>query len=704
MPRFRELPNYHSTSRVGRLRDRMNGDAHGAHRIPRPIDWSVSDLDCSLAERRGYSMSMACERMPISIEPDELIVGMRTLLDPTGEETGVWHPPVPDFFRDASERESIDWGRSTSHNVPGFQKIVTSGLGELSARSEAKLETEADQGRRDTLKSYKIACDAAGTLFARYAALARELSGGAAGQRLADLEKIADACDHLVTGAPRDLHEAMQLYWLTWGLIVLEVGCLVSMGRIDQVLGPFWPQDPESQASAQELMDCFIIKCNDQNELWKGKSLINNEVVLSGRARNGDDATNAVTWAVLSSLDRLNMPDPQPSVRLHDDSPSELLHTVCEMWCDGKSQIAVFNDDVFIPALAGAGIDLADARDYAIDACQDVNIFGKSDFFVAGQIDLTGLLLCAIDEAEAELSWPDFLAGYEKIIETDVARICGSYNERMEALPGMPCPLLSVTMDDCIERGLDHANGGLAVRDKGVMLAAPVTAINSLAALKAAIESGESNLGEIRDACKANWTGYEDLRRMCSKAPKWGNDDDFVDLLGTRILEFAAHELWKYRTPDGSRFLSGIHQAHHVSKGHATPATPDGRTDAQPMSPTLAPANGTETKGPTAVMKSVAKIDPMIVQWNSSLTMMFDPGSLGGEGLDKFESLVRTWLTMRGPQLQINAVSGDTLRAAQADPESYQDLIVRVWGFTDRFVSLDPIYQNELIERTRHSM
>ncbi|MDP6503697.1 MAG: pyruvate formate lyase family protein, partial [Planctomycetota bacterium] len=197
MPRFRELPNYHSTSRVGRLRDRMNGDAHGVHRIPRPIDWSVSDLGCSLAERRGYSMAMACERMPISIEPDELIVGMRTLLDPAGEKAGVWHPPVPDFFRDESERESIDWGRSTSHNVPGFHKIVTSGLGELSARSEAKLETEADQVRRDTLKSYKIACDAAGTLFARYAALARELSGGVAGQRHADLEKIADACDHL---------------------------------------------------------------------------------------------------------------------------------------------------------------------------------------------------------------------------------------------------------------------------------------------------------------------------------------------------------------------------------------------------------------------------------------------------------------------------------------------------------------------------
>jgi formate C-acetyltransferase len=157
--------------------------------------------------------------------------------------------------------------------------------------------------------------------------------------------------------------------------------------------------------------------------------------------------------------------------------------------------------------------------------------------------------------------------------------------------------------------------------------------------------------------------------------------------------------------PDGSRFLSGIHQAHHVIAGHNTAATPDGRVQGQPMSPTLAPANGTETKGPTAVMRSVTKIDPMISQWNSSLTMVFDPTSLrGNAGLMRFEALIRTWLKLRGPQLQINAVSGEMLTAAREDPDRYRDLIVRVWGFCDRFVSLQPIYQDELIARTRHGL
>ena len=694
-----------TTKRVERLRDRMNADAHGANRIPRPLEWSVSDMDCSLAERRGHSLMLACRRMPISIEPEELIVGLRTLLVPAEGNTETWRVPLPDYFRDKAEREGTDWGRSATHNVPGFGKIVRFGLGELATRSRTKLAVETDQEKREYLTSFILACDAAGVLLARYAHLAGEMAAGTGGRRRADLEKIADACGHLVTGAPRDLHEAMQLYWLTWGLIVLEVGCLVSMGRIDQVLGPYWPIEPELQAAAQELIDCFIIKCNDQNELWKRDSLINNEVVLSGLTRDGEDATNAVTWAVLSSLDRLNMPDPQPSVRLHDNSPPELVNTVCRMWRDGKSQIALFNDDVFIPALAGAGIDIADARDYAIDACQDVTIFGKGDFYLAGQISMTQLLLRAIDEADADVDWPSFYANYKKIIEAEIARQCGWYNEKVATYPGMPCPLLSVTMDDCIETGLDLANGGLAIRDKGVMLAEPVTTFNSLASLKTVLETGEAGIGEIRDACKANWVGYEKLRRRCLEAPKWGNDDDRVDLLGAEVGAFAARELWKHRLPDGSRFLSGIHQAHHVAAGNRTAATPDGRVDGQPMSPTLAPANGTEAKGPTAVMKSVTKIDPKIIQWNSSLTMMFDPRNLkGDEGLMKFESLVRTWLKMRGPQLQINAVSGDTLRAAQADPDSYRDLIVRVWGFCDRFVSLRPIYQEEMIERTRHSL
>ena len=631
----------HTTApRVEFLRERMNRYEHAVHRLARPIGWSVADMDCSLAERRAHALHMACDRMPIAIGPGELIIGLRTLLPPEGGDGNAWLTPLPTFIRDAEESESVNGGRSTSHNVPGFGKLVHYGLGELAFRARTNMEAATDSARREYLNSFVIACDAAGVLLARYAGLAGELARqpGEPGRR-AELTRISEACDHLVTGPPRNLHEAMQLLWISWSLIVLEVGCLVSMGRLDQTLAPYWPTDPSEQAHAQELMDCFIVKCNDQNELWRGSSLINNQLMLSGLTRDGADATNRVTWSVLSSLDRLNMPDPQPAVRLHDNSMANLL-------------------------VAGMRTTPADA------------------------------------------DWEGFLGTYRQLIAEEAAGLCNRYSEDLQSKPGLPCPLLSVSMDDCIETGLDFANGGLAIRDKGVMLAQPVVMVNSLAALhKVVYGDGAATLGEVLEACEANWVGHEDLQRRLQDAPKWGNDDDAADLPGAEMFRFAAEEIWKHRMPDGSRFLSGIHQAHHVAAGHGMGATPDGRSQGQPMSPTLAPANGTEKKGPTAVMKSVTKIDPMVVQWNSSLTMAFDPASLRGDnGLMKFEALIRTWLQLRGPQLQINVVSGDTLRAARDDPDSYRDLIVRVWGFCDRFASLQPMYQDELIERTQHSM
>jgi formate C-acetyltransferase len=478
------------------------------------------------------------------------------------------------------------------------------------------------------------------------------------------------------------------------------------MGRIDQVLVNYWPTNPAKQASAQELIDCFVIKCNDYNKLWQGTSAINNQVMLSGLTRDGLDATNAVSWSMLSALDRLNMPNPQIAVRLHDYSPPDLLHEVCRLWQEGRSQIAIYNDDVFVPALQGAGIDASDARDYAIDACQDVLIFGKSDFFMAGIIGMTDILLQTMSTVSDRASWQTFLSDYKKKLVNSVTNVCNIYNEKIHPAPNLPAPLLSVSLDNCIETALDFGNGGLAICDKGIILAQPVTMINSLAALRTVVyEQGTATLSEVCKACNNNWVGYEELRRKLWNAPKWGNDDDNVDFLGADIFRFTSEEIWKHRLPNGSRFLSGIHQAHHIASGSRLNATPDGRRKGEAIPPGLSPANGTAHHGPTAVVKSVTKIDPMIVQWNSSLSMQFLPSSLcNGQGLMKFERLIRTWLKLRGPQLQVNVVSRRTLQLAQADPDNYRDLIVRVWGFCDRFVSLSSEYQDELIERTQYNV
>ena len=209
----------------------------------------------------------------------------------------------------------------------------------------------------------------------------------------------------------------------------------------------------------------------------------------------------------------------------------------------------------------------------------------------------------------------------------------------------------------------------------------------------------------MKNACRNNFEGCEPLRQRLLAAPKWGNDDDEVDLLGKELLEFACQEILKHRIDSEARFLSGIHQPHHVTGGARVGATPDGRKAGQPFPVTMAPVNGTERKGPTAVIKSVTKIDPMLCQWNSALTLSFHPTAITGEeGLRKFESFLQTFLLLGGIQLQTNVVDTETLRAAQREPEKYRDLVIRVWGFSAYFVDLSPGYQEEVIARTAHTI
>jgi len=234
----------------------------------------------------------------------------------------------------------------------------------------------------------------------------------------------------------------------------------------------------------------------------------------------------------------------------------------------------------------------------------------------------------------------------------------------------------------------------------------PVNAVNSIAALKWVVyDQAEASLAEVKAACSANFTGSERLRQQLLAAPKWGNDDDYVDLLGAQILEFACACIRDERIDAKAGFLSGIHQPHQVSSALHVGATPDGRRAGEAYPVTLSPANGTDGSGPTAALRSVAKIDPLACQWNHALLLTLHPSAVSGpDGPAKLEALIRTYHRLGGIQLQMNVVDADTLREAQLAPERHRDLVVRVWGFTARFVDLQPCYQQDLIRRTAHAV
>jgi len=579
--------------------------------------------------------------------------------------------------------------------------VLEHGYSGIIQQAKNRMAKKSSQEKRDYLSSICIAYEGASVLAQRYADLALEQSREISGERQVELEKIASICQHISTHAPRDLYEALQLFWLTHVVLTVEDQVLMSFGRFDQYMEPFYQDCPKDEA--QELLECVFIKLNDQADIKQGEGHYGSDnLMLSGTKPDGSDATNSLTYACLNVLDKLRLANPQFNARLHKNSPSELLWQVSHLAQQGLGQLSFYNDDAVIPSLAGAGFPIEDARDYALDACQDIIIDGKSDFYVGGSISLTPLLLNALNEIDNNSSFHQLMEAYKIEISNAIKGAAENYVRSLQHPVSSPLPFLSGTLEDCIGKGLDITQGGLKYRDKGMFVMSPVNAINSLAAIKKVVfEEESSSLAEVKIACQNNFDDYEVLQQMLLAAPKWGNDDDSVDLLGKEVLEFACQEILKHRIDDEARFLSGIHQPHHVTTGARIGATPDGRKASEPIPVTLTPSNGTDRSGPTAVIKSVTKIDPMLCQWNSALLLNFHPSAVAGdEGLRSFQYLLSTFFDLGGIQLQTNVLDVEALKAAQQEPEKYRNLVVRVWGFSAFFVDLSKKYQDELITKT----
>ena len=431
--------------------------------------------------------------------------------------------------------------------------------------------------------------------------------------------------------------------------------------------------------------------------------------MLGGTTRTGADATNGLTYACLDAFDSLRLAAPQFNIRLHRRSPERFLKRACELSSSGLNQIAFYNDETVIESLTGAGIAVEDARDYALDACQDILIDGKSDPFLGGEVRLTHTLLSVLDRIDDASTYEDLIAEYKSEISERVSSQAEAFREvesRNAAFCIAPLPMLSASMDGCLENARDITQGGLTEQSKGFFLTSPVNAINSLAAIRTVVYKNRSaKLSEVMAACRVNFVGFEKLHAALLAAPKWGNDIDSVDLLGKDVLEFGCREILKHKTLSGAPFLAGIHQPHPVGAGRQIPATPDGRAAYSPIPVGLSPANGTDVNGPTAVLKSVTKLDPMLCQWNHTLMIQIPPAFLADAGgRERYASLIKTYFALGGIELQVNVLDANQLKAAQHDPDQYRDVVVRVWGMSTYFIEISKAYQDDIISRTMHAV
>ncbi len=487
-----------------------------------------------------------------------------------------------------------------------------------------------------------------------------------------------------------------------------EQACL-PIGRFDQDLFPFYLHDLEKKCitsdTALELLECLWIKFNIESDLTTDTC---ENITLSGQDAQGHDVTNDLTYLCLTASLELRLPDPKINVRFHRASPRRLWQTCCEIVKEGIGGFPnFFNDDANIPSLMKAGIPLSDARLYSCDGCQELIIPGKGDFYPTfSSVDFLDTLLQVLHQPRSYKTFQAFMTAYKTQLSQAIKQAVAIANRKdMMMAKFSPVPFLSATLEGCLEQARDKTSGGTRYNYTGCLGRAFSNTANALAVIKKLVfDEHLYELQTLTTALTNNWEGYERLRLFAvNRVPKYGNDDDYVDALAVTIADHFIQEVPTYQNPRGGHFYPGLFTFHHVTRGGLLPASPDGRREGDGVASHISPVAGTDLNGPTAVLNSALKICQLQPSEGAALGVRFHPSALQGDtGTQNLMAFTKTFMERGGLSLQFNVVDSKTLRTAQQYPERYQNLIVRVWGFSAYFVTLTKQYQEDVIARTEH--
>jgi pyruvate formate-lyase/glycerol dehydratase family glycyl radical enzyme len=782
------------TERTTRLRDRTL-EAHpmlSSERAELLTDFYAENLGCHSAPvLRALAFRDLCERKTIWIGEDELIVGERgpepkatptfpeltchsledlDILD-RRERTGYAVPPlvreayaarVIPFWRGRNLRDRIfaalppAWHaayetgiftefmeqRAPGHTVADG-KIYRKGL--LDFRREiagalAALDFARDplaSHRNEQLRAMDVAAEAAILFARRHAELARRQAADAPDPaRRRELERIAEVCERVPAHAPRDFHEALQMYWFCHLGVITELNGwdAYSPGHVDQHLEPFYrdgiARGTLTRDQARELLDCFCVKFNNHPAPPKvgvtaaesGTYTDFANINLAGQTRDGADGVNEVSYLMLEAIEDLHLLQPSSNVQISRRTPEAFLEAACRVIRKGYGFPSVFNSDAVVAELTRQGKSAEDAREGGTSGCVEAGAFGKEAYILTGYFNLPKVLELALHDgldprsgrrigaatgdARAFTGFDQVFAAWEAQLRhlLDIKIRGNAVVERLYA-ETMPAPFLSLITDDCIARGLDYNEGGARYNTSYVQGVGIGTLTDSLAALESQVfRERMVSMPELVDALERDFAGSEALRaRLVNRAPKWGNDSERADALMTRAFDalFDAVD-GRPNTRGGCHHIDMLPTTCHIYFGSVTGATPDGRQAGGPLSEGISPVQGRDRQGPTAVILSASRMDHARTG-GTLLNMKFTPDVLAGdEGIRKLAALIRTYFRLGGHHVQFNVVDAATLRSAQADPEAYRGLIVRVAGYSDYFCDLLPALQEEIIARTEH--
>lgn len=633
--------------------------------------------------------------------------------------------------------------RSPGHTVADgkmYQKGLLDFKADIAA-AIAALDWDSDETayeRKVQLEAMDICCDAVITFGRRYAEYACKLATAEADPvRREELLAIAANCGVVPAHKPETFAQAIQMYWFMHIAVTTELNNWdsYSPGRLDQHLDPFYRRGladgtltPEA---AKELLECLWVKFNNQPAppkvgitLKESATYTDFANINSGGVRpDGSDGVNDVTYLILDTMDEMQLLQPSSNVQVSKKSPHRFVKRACEISRRGWGQPALYNTDAIIQELLRAGKDIIDAREGGASGCVETGAFGKEAYILTGYFNLPKILELTLSDGF------DRVSGKQLGLATGQATDYGSFEELLEAFrrqvkhfadikitgnhviekiyaSQMPCPFLSVLVSDCIAKGRDYNGGGARYNTSYIQGVGIGTLTDCLAAIKYNVfDQGRFTMAELMQALADDFAGHDRLRSLVQgKTPKYGNDDDYADGLMVEAFNiFYGAVNGRKNMRGGSYRIDMLPTTCHVYFGSVTGATPNGRLAGKPVSEGISPHQGADRQGPTAVIKSAAKMDHLRTG-GTLLNQKFTPAVVAGDrGLESMAALVRTYFSLDGHHIQFNVIDRATLLAAQARPEEYKDLIVRVAGYSDHFHNLSRELQDEIIERTEQT-
>lgn len=613
------------------------------------------------------------------------------------------------------------------HVTVGIKRVLDlgfSGIAEQAARNLAKLEPNAPdyEQRKDFLESVQVAAEAVCEHADRYARLAAEKAAKAAGERRKELLEIAERCRRVPANPPRTFVEAIQSIWMTQVAVVICCGedGITCPGRVDQFLFPYYQKDLAAglitRESALDAIEEYYVKLGYMIAFGP------NNLTIGGLDRDGQDATNEVSHLLLEAHTGLRGVRNGLAVRISPKTPHDFLVKACETHRH-TAGVAFYNDEVVIRDLCKDGYSLQDARNYSVVGCTELTGTGDNNGYTAStdarlslalELALNGgcRLLGSGQRVGVATPPPSQLHTFEDVKKAFVEQMQFLVDigvRRAEAkdrafAEAFPTPLLSSTIEGCLESGHDITRGGARYTHSSVNAQGLATVANSLAAVRWAVfEQKMLGLEELVGHLRDNFQQAENLRQqLCRKAPKYGNDDPAADEIAAWVSDTFCEEVRKHKHAQGGTYRASIISAGSQDKeGMARAATPDGRLAGTPVSNGMSAANGTERNGATAALRSAAAIATSTASDGTAFNMNLHPGMIRtDEGVEKLASLVEGYFRLGGRHVQFNPMGVDTLKDAQAHPEEYPDLMVKVSGYSFLFVDLSKSLQDDIIART----